>query len=296
VNQLWEVVMSGLMVGAIYSLVSIGLTLIFGVLRLINFAHGHFLMVAMYLTFWLYQFIGLDPYLSVFIVTPVLFFFGVVVQRILLQPTLGAPGAAMTQTFVTLGLTVVLQNAALALFTADYRSVRTAYSTSAIDVFGARVSLPRLVVFAVTLAIAVALHLFLRRTYLGKAIRATVENARAAQVMGVNIKRVYLVTFGLGAAIVGLAGALLMPIYYVFPRLGLDFVLIAFIVSVLGGLGSVPGAVVAGFFIGLIETVSGFFISTAWKQAIYFGLFILVLVFRPAGFFGIRGAEEVGLK
>lgn len=293
---LWEVVMSGLMVGAIYGLVSIGLTLIFGVLRMINFAHGHFLMVAMYLTFWLNHLLGLDPYLAVFIVAPLLFGFGLLVQRVLLQPTLGTAGASMTQTFVTLGLTMILQNSALALFTADYRSIRTPYSASVIELLGARVSVPRLVIFVVTIGIAVGLHLFLRQTYLGKAIRATVENARAAQVMGVNVKRVYLVTFGLGSAIVGVAGALLMPVYYVFPRLGLDFVMIAFIVSVLGGLGSVPGAIVAGFLIGVIETVSGFLISSAWKQAVYFVLFILVLIFRPAGLFGIRGAEEVGLK
>lgn len=288
--------MSGLMVGAIYGLVSIGLTLIFGVLRMINFAHGHFLMVAMYVTFWLNHLLGLDPYLAVFIVAPLLFGFGLLVQRVLLQPTLGTAGASMTQTFVTLGLTMILQNSALALFTADYRSIRTPYSASVIELLGARVSVPRLVIFVVTIGIAVGLHLFLRQTYLGKAIRATVENARAAQVMGVNVKRVYLVTFGLGSAIVGVAGALLMPVYYVFPRLGLDFVMIAFIVSVLGGLGSVPGAIVAGFLIGVIETVSGFLISSAWKQAVYFVLFILVLIFRPAGLFGIRGAEEVGLK
>lgn len=293
---LWEVVVSGLMVGAIYGLVSIGLTLIFGVLRMINFAHGHFLMVAMYLTFWLNHLLGLDPYLSVFIVAPLLFGFGLLVQRVLLQPTLGKVGASMTQTFVTLGLTVILQNSALALFSADYRSVRTPYSSSGIEFLGARISVPRLVIFAVTIGIAVALHLFLKQTYLGKAIRATVENARAAQVMGVNVNRVYLVTFALGSAIVGAAGALLMPVYYVFPRLGLDFVMIAFIVSVLGGLGSVPGAIVAGFLIGVIETISGFLISSAWKQAVYFVLFILVLIFRPAGLFGIRGAEEVGLK
>lgn len=293
---LWEVVMSGLMVGAIYGLVSIGLTLIFGVLRMINFAHGHFLMVAMYVTFWLNHLLGLDPYLAVFIVAPLLFGFGLLVQRVLLQPTLGTAGASMTQTFVTLGLTMILQNSALALFTADYRSIRTPYSASVIELLGARVSVPRLVILVVTIGIAVGLHLFLKQTYLGKAIRATVENARAAQVMGVNVKRVYLVTFGLGSAIVGVAGALLMPVYYVFPRLGLDFVMIAFIVSVLGGLGSVPGAIVAGFLIGVIETVSGFLISSAWKQAVYFVLFILVLIFRPAGLFGIRGAEEVGLK
>ena len=225
-----------------------------------------------------------------------LFMFGWVVQYVLIKPTLGKPSASIAQTFVTLGLAMALQNGALALFSADYLSVRTPYSNSSVTIFGASISVPRLVIFVVTIGVAVGLHLWLKHTYFGKAIRATVDNARAAQLMGVDINRVFLVTFGIGSALVGLAGALLLPVYYVFPRLGLDFVLITFVVAVLGGLGSIWGAVTAGFLIGVIETASGFLIGTAWKQAIYFGLFILVLVVRPAGLFGVRGAEEVGLK
>jgi branched-chain amino acid transport system permease protein len=296
VQQFWQIVISGLMIGAIYSLVTIGLTLIFGVLRLINFAHGHFLMVALYLAYWLYTALGLDPYFSALIVTPALFVFGCAVYWALIRPTLGRPNASITQTFATLGLAVVLQNGALALFSADYRSVQTAYATSIVSFFDVSISVPRLVILAVTVFVAVGLHLVLKYTYFGKAVRATVENPRAAQMMGIDIRRIFLVTFGVGSSLVGLAGSLLLPVYYVFPRLGLDFVLITFVVAVLGGLGSLPGAVLAGFLIGVIETASGFLIGTAWKQAIYFVLFILVLVFRPAGLFGVRGAEEVGLK
>jgi branched-chain amino acid transport system permease protein len=296
VEQAWQIVVSGVMIGAIYGLASIGLTLIFGVLRLINFAHGHFLMVALYLAFWLNSAFRIDPYAGALIVMAALFMFGWVVQYVLIKPTLGKPSASIAQTFVTLGLAMALQNGALALFSADYLSVRTPYSNSSVTIFGASISVPRLVIFVVTIGVAVGLHLWLKHTYFGKAIRATVDNARAAQLMGVDINRVFLVTFGIGSALVGLAGALLLPVYYVFPRLGLDFVLITFVVAVLGGLGSIWGAVTAGFLIGVIETASGFLIGTAWKQAIYFGLFILVLVVRPAGLFGVRGAEEVGLK
>ena len=215
-EQAWQIVVSGVMIGAIYGLVSIGLTLIFGVLRLINFAHGHFLMVALYLAFWLNSAFRIDPYAGAPIVMAALFAFGWVVQYVLIKPTLGKPSASIAQTFVTLGLAVALQNGALALFSADYLSVRTAYSNSSVTIFGASMSVPRLVIFVVTIGVAVGLHLWLKRTYFGKAIRATVENARAAQLMGVDINRVFLVTFGVGSALAGLAGALLLPVYYVF--------------------------------------------------------------------------------
>ncbi|MBI3988849.1 MAG: branched-chain amino acid ABC transporter permease [candidate division NC10 bacterium] len=290
-----QVAISGLLVGGIYALISIGLTLIFGVTRIINFAHGELLMLAMYTTFWLFQLFSLDPYVALFFVTPLLFLVGLIIHWMVIQPILGAP--PLMQIFATVGLSVALQNGALLLWKADYRTIRTAYSTAVVEVGGLFISVPRLVAFLVAMAMAVALFLFLKKTPLGKAIRATAQDRRAAMLMGVDVRRIYLLSFGIGTACVGVAGALLMPVYYTFPTVGTYFVLTAFVVVVLGGMGDMMGAFLGGLIIGLVEAFSGFLIATALKEAVYFTLFILVLLLKPSGLFGMgRGAEEVGLK
>lgn len=289
-----QVVISGLLLGGIYAVVSIGLTLIFGVTRIINFAHGEFLMLAMYGTFWLSSLYGMDPYISVLIVTPVMFLVGLLAQWSVIQPILGAP--PLMQIFATVGLSVALQNAVLLAWQADYRTVRTSYSTSVVDVQGLLISIPRLVAFGVALLMVLGFLLLFRYTYLGKALRAVAQDRRSAMLMGINVRRIYLLSFGIGTACVGVAGALLMPMYYTFPTVGTYFVLVAFVVVVLGGMGSMTGAFVGGLIIGMIEALSGFFIAPALKEAVYFVIFILMLLFRPSGLFGLGGAEEVGLK
>jgi branched-chain amino acid transport system permease protein len=289
-----QVLISGLLLGGIYAVISIGLTLIFGVTRIINFAHGEFLMLAMYGTFWLFALYGMDPYLSLLIVAPAMFLVGLATQRLVIQPILGA--APLMQIFATVGLSVALQNAALLVWHADYRTVRTSYATSVLEVQGLLVSIPRLAAFGVAVAMAVGFLLLFKYTYLGKALRAVAQNRRSAMLMGINVPRIYLWSFGLGSACVGVAGAMLMPMYYAFPTVGTYFVLTAFVVVVLGGMGSMLGACVGGLLIGLIEALSGFFIAPALKEAVYFVLFILMLLFRPSGLFGQAGAEEVGLK
>lgn len=285
---------SGLLLGGIYAVISIGLTLIFGVTRIINFAHGEFLMLAMYGTFWLWSFYGMDPYVSLIFVTPAMFVVGLLSQWLLIQPIMGAPPIA--QLFVTVGLSITLQNAALLAWQADYRTVRTSYATSAVDVGSILISIPRLAAFCLALLMAFSFFLLFKYTYLGKALRAVAQDRRSAMLMGINVRRIYLLSFGIGAACVGVAGAALMPMYYTFPTVGTYFVLTAFVVVVLGGMGSMMGACVGGLAIGVIEALSGFFIAPALKEAVYFVIFVFMLLLRPAGLFGQRGAEEVGLK
>ncbi|WP_366922228.1 branched-chain amino acid ABC transporter permease [Metallumcola ferriviriculae] len=290
-----QVIISGLLLGGIYALISIGLTMIFGVVRIVNFAHGEFLMLAMYATFWMFNLFQLDPYVAVFIVTPLLFLIGVLVQRVFIQPILNAP--ATVKIFSTLGLSIVLQNLALMFWKADYRTVQTSYQTSVINLGTLVISYPRLVAFIVATGINIALFFFFKRTYMGKAIRAVALDRGAAMLMGINVYNIYLLAFGLGTAFVGIAGALLMPIYYVFPTVGSLFILTAFVVVILGGMGSVLGAFIGGLIIGLVEAFAGFYLDPALKEAVYFIIFILILVLKPTGLFGLgRGSEEVGMR
>jgi len=292
--EIWpQLIISGILLGSVYALVTVGLTLVFGVLRIVNFAHGEYIMLAMYLAFWAYSLLGISPYLALLVVPILMYGFGVITERLVIRPTLTRPH--MVQVFATLGLSMLMVNGAQVLWSANYRSVQTSVAASNITVGSISIGLPRLLAFVLAMAISMCLYLFLKYTYVGKAIQATAENVMAARLMGIRVNQIYSLTFALGSAVTGAAGCLLLPLYYAYPRIGLDFVLIAFVVAVMGGLGSVPGAVGAGLIIGVVETVSGYFISPAFKQGIYFLAFILVLLVKPAGIFGTRGAEEVGV-
>ena len=286
--------MSGLLIGGVYSLIAVGLTLIFGVMRIVNFAHGEYLMLAMFATYWAFEQLRLSPYVALPLVAAALFLAGVVTYVLVIRRTVGSP--MVVQIFATVGVSVLLQNVALVLWTGDFRTLRAPEASSVLRVAGLHVSVPLLVAFGVTAVIGLALLAFLTWTYPGKAIRATAQDRTAALLMGIDIDRVYLLTFALGTACVGIAGALLAPVYPIFPTVGLQFALVSFVVVVLGGMGSMTGALLGGLLIGLVETFSGFFIDAALKQAVYFVVFILVLAVRPTGLFGQHGAEEVGLK
>jgi len=279
-----QLIINGLLLGGIYALISVGLTLIFGVLEIINFAHGEFLMLGMYASFWLFQLLGVDPYLGLLIVIPSFFLVGLAVQRVIIQPIIDAP--PLNQIFATVGLSIVLQNAALFFWKADYRTVRTDYSSLVLKAGDLMISFPRLVAFVLALTMIAALLIFLKKTYTGKAITALAQQRRAAMLMGINIYRTYQIAFGIGIACVGAAGAILIPIYYAFPTVGALFVLIAFVVVILGGYNSLVGALVGGLIIGLVEAFSGFFLSPHLKEAVYFVIFILILLFKPTGLFG----------
>ena len=288
-----NILISGVLLGGIYSLVSIGLNLIFGVVRIVNFAQGEFVMLAMYATYYCTTHLGINPYLAVFLVAPLMFLFGLAVQRLVLQPLQNEP---MMQIFATFGLLILFENSMLALTGGQAFSLSGGYSSVVISLFGLKASGVRVVVFLAASGIALALMQFLQRTMPGKAIRAVIQDRQAARLMGINVERTYLLTFGLGTALAGVAGALLAPIYTLSPYIGGNFIIAAFAVVVLGGLGSVPGAYFGGLIVGLIESFSGYYIDPALKQAIWFIVFVAVLVVRPSGLMGQVGAEEVGLR
>ncbi len=279
-----QVLVNGILLGGIYALVSLGLTLIFGVMRIINFAHGQFLMLAMYATYWLFQLYGVDPYVSILIVVPLMLAIGMGAYRMIIQPIIDA--SEMTHVFATLGLNLSLQGIALFLWQGDFRGIRTSYYSMVIHLGPLYINLPRLIIFLCAIAAILALFLFLKKTYTGKAIRASAQKRVAAQLMGVNLSKIYMIAFGIGIAIVGLTGAVLMPIYEVFPSVGSLFALVAFVVVVLGGLGNLGGALVGGIVIGVVESVSGVFIAPALKEGVYFIIFVVILLLRPTGIFG----------
>ncbi|MCL1939227.1 MAG: branched-chain amino acid ABC transporter permease [Desulfovibrionaceae bacterium] len=288
-----QLIISGLLIGGVYALISIGLTLIFGVMRIVNFAHGEFLMLSMFLTYWLVVMTGMSPYAALPIVAAIMFFYGAAIYALVIRRTLASP--MVVQIFATVGLGMLMSNSALVFWTADYRMLQSDVGAQVLHIAGVQIGVAPLIAFVVAIIVAVALFVFIAFTYTGRSIRATVQDKAAAQLMGVNIDRVFMLTFALGALLVGIAGALLAPIFPVYPTVGITFGTVSFVVVVLGGMGSMTGALLGGLIIGLVETLSGFFIDTGLKQAVYFAVFILVLIFRPNGLFGQKGAEEIGL-
>jgi branched-chain amino acid transport system permease protein len=294
-----QLLISGILLGGIYALASIGLTLIFGVMKIVNFAHGEFLMIAMYVSFWLFHYFDLDPYLSILVVMPLLFLFGMLIYHFFIRPTIGA--SILTQIFVTVGLSIVIENLVLLAWSADFRSVNIEYLRDplilgpfpGLGIEELIVNRARLFAFVFGLSLSIAFYLFLKFHYTGKVIRATSQDRSTALLMGINIDKVYRLTFSIGILLVGIAGALMIPIYTVHPFVGFEFVLIMFVVVVFGGLGSIIGAVIAGLFIGIVELFSSYFIGPDSKQAIYFLVFIAVLVIRPTGLLGVKGEEEL---
>jgi branched-chain amino acid transport system permease protein len=279
-------ILNGLMTGAVYALIALGLTLIYGVLHIINFAHGALLTAAMFATFFAYQVLGLDPYIAAIGLTPLFFLLGYGLQRFIIGPA--AHGEDRNILLVTLGLAVVIENALLYGFRADTRTINLPYAFNVIEVGTAFLAVPRVISFAAVIAVALGLWLIMRFTDTGKAIRAVAKEKLGAELSGIDVAHVYAVTFGLGTACLAIAACLLMPTYYVNPGAGNAFVLIAFTIVVLGGMGSVPGALIGGLFIGVVESLSGLYLGESLGQIGIFVMFILVLLFRPSGLFGER--------
>jgi branched-chain amino acid transport system permease protein len=287
-----QLIASTLLLGGVYALIAVGLTLIFGVMRVVNFAHGEFLMLAMYVAFWAFSRYGLDPYLTLVGALPLFFAVGWVSYRAVMRPVIHASHNA--QVFTTVGLSIALQNVALVLWTADARFLRTGYYAEVLRIAGAAFNWAQLVAFAVAVVLTAALFAFLRWSYTGKVMRATAQDRDASALMGIDADRVYAVTWAVGIACVGAAGVLLAPIYPVYPTVGLQFVLIAYVSVVLGGLGDMAGALIAALVVAAVEVIGSYVIGTAWKEVLYLLLFIAILVVRPAGLFGQRGAEALG--
>jgi len=290
-----QAVVSGLLIGGVYALVAMGLSLVFGVLDIINFAHGALMTIAIYASYLLFDNFGIDPYLSLLVTIPLLFVIGVGIQRFAINPVMDAP--IHNQLLLTLGIAIVIENLALVLFTGTPRSIELAYARNEFDlglftldfplrVFGAVVTLPKLVAFVVALLLAGAIYMLIHRTQLGAAIRAAAQEPEGAEIVGIDVRRIYTITFGIGAACVGAAGALVMPFLFVSPTAGATFNIIAFIVVVLGGMGSIPGAVVGGLVIGLTQELTQIFVPGSSKLLGVFVIFLAVLLFRPQGLFG----------
>ena len=281
---LLQAVVSGLLLGGVYGVVASGLTLIFGVLRIINFAHGAVMMLGMYASYWLWVWLGVDPYLSVLLTAPAFFVLGMGIQRVVIEPNRAA--AEHNQLLLTLGLALFLENLALVLWQGDFRTLRVPYANASFVIGDALVEVSRLVAAGGAVLIALALFVFLRRTDVGKAIRALSEEREGAMLVGIDVARIRAVAFGIGSACVAVAGALITPFFYIAPDVGESFNIMAFVVVVLGGMGNFIGALVGGLIVGLAESLGAALLPGSLKQLVVFVIFVLVLLFRPEGLFG----------
>lgn len=284
-----QAIINGTMTGSIYGLAALGLTLIFGVIKVINFAHGSLLMVGMYAAYWIIMLTGMHPYAALIFVVPLLFFFGYAMQGIVIKPILEAQSDVREPVeviIVTTGVWYILDNITMMIFGAEYRVVQTAISGAKFTIGDIIISAPKFYGFITTIVTAALLLWFLKNTKMGKSIRAASLDRVAASLMGINQYRVYNIAFGIGAAITGIVGCVLIPFYYVFPTVGVIFDVKCFIIVVLGGLGSIPGALIGGVIIGLIESIFSQFMTSTWTELIVYIVFLAVLFIRPAGLFG----------
>jgi branched-chain amino acid transport system permease protein len=280
----------GFLVGALYGLVALGLSLVFGVTKFLNVAHGELLMLGGYISFWVFSSLGLDPFLTIPVTMIFLFLIGALIYKLVFSRTVKLPEESKVKNtlLVAFGLSVILQNIALRIWTADERAIPVPYAGVAFTVLGVRFPLVRLLSLVVAVVFLIALQLFLRKTYTGKAIRATVQNWEAASLMGIDIHKVYLLAFSLGAVLAGVAGTLVTVNYSIQPAMGLGWTMKALIVMVLGGLGNIPGTFIGGLILGLTESATSFFINSNYREVAGLVLFILVLIFRPQGLFGAK--------
>jgi branched-chain amino acid transport system permease protein len=286
VEMMPAAVVNGLMFGSIYALVALGLTLIYGVLHIINFAHGALLMLAMYAAFFLFRHFGIDPYLAIIVIVPASFVFGYTLYRWGIGKL--AHGKDENILLVTLGLAIIIENAAIFFFSADQQTITLSYSYETIDLGFVFLSLPKVISFFASLIICLLLWLLISRTDLGKAIRAVAKERQGARLVGIDVEHIFAATYGIGIACLGAAGCLLLPSFYVDPFTGNIFVLVAFTVVVLGGMGSIVGALVGGFIIGVTESVGGLILGESLGQIGISLIFIIILVLRPTGLFGAK--------
>jgi branched-chain amino acid transport system permease protein len=279
-------ILNGLMTGAVYALVALGLTLIYGVLHIINFAHGALLSAAMFAAFFAFRMLGLDPYVAAVVIAPAFFTLGYALQRFVIGPASGGDDRNML--LVTLGLAVIIENVLLYAFRADTRTIDLPYAFETINVGFTFLAIPRVIGFVAVFVVALVLWAIMNLTDTGKAIRAVSKEKLGAELSGIDVAHVYAMTFGLGTACVAIAACLLMPTFYVNPTVGNAFVLVAFTIVVLGGMGSVPGALIGGLVVGVVESLSGLFLGESLGQIGIFLVFIAVLLVRPTGLFGAK--------
>jgi branched-chain amino acid transport system permease protein len=287
-----EDTINGILMGSIYGLTALGLTIIFGVLKVINFAHGSLLMVGMYVAYWTVLLTGIHPYLALVIVIPVMFIFGYYMQDIVIKPIFKAEKEVrepITVIIVTTGIWYILDNLTLLVFGPDYRSIgENPLKGKMLELGEMLISVPKIWGFGAAILTAVAVYWFLQKTRMGRAVRATSLDRDAASLMGINQYKIYNIAFGIGTAAAGIAGVVLVPFYNVFPTVGVLFDIKGFIIVVLGGLGSISGAILGGIIVGVIESVAPQFMTATWTEAIVYGLFLAVLFIKPSGLFGVK--------
>jgi branched-chain amino acid transport system permease protein len=281
---LLQTLLSGVLIGLIYALVAVGLTLIFGVMDIVNFAHGEFLMFGMYSGFWLYARYALDPLFTLPLTALFLFGLGVLVYRIVIRKIISAP--MLSQIFTTFGLMILFRGIAQFLWKPDFRTVGSSVVSGNVSVLGVQIGLPQVTAGVGAVLVTAGIYFFLAHTKAGAALEATAADKEAARLMGIDSQKMFALAWGLGAACAGVAGGLLSTFFPIFPEIGANFILIAFVVVNLGGFGSVIGALIAGVLVGVIEVMGGFFIGPQYKLAIVLALFLGVLMFRPRGLLG----------
>ena len=284
----FQSLVNGILTGTLYAMIGVGLTVIFGVMRIINLAHGDMVMLGMFGAYWSHTLWKIDPFVSALLLVPLLFIAGMLAYRFLLKAII--PGGELNTLLYTAGLSLLIANLALFAWTGDYRTLNLAYAEVPLRPYGIAVPVPLAIAFGLAVLITVALYFFLARTDTGRAVRATSQNAEAAALMGINVENISMITFGLGAALAAAAGVLLVPSLYLYPTVGEILIVKCFVIVVLGGLGSVPGAIAGGILLGVVESYGAVYVSVAYKDTIGFIIFLLVLLFRPQGLFGARQA------
>ncbi|BBB67674.1 branched-chain amino acid ABC transporter permease [Undibacterium sp. YM2] len=275
---------SGILIGLIYALVAIGLTLIFGVMDIVNFSHGEFLMFGMYSSFWMYSLFALDPMFTLPLTALFLFALGTVLYKLIIKKITNAP--MLSQIFTTFGLMMLFRGLAQFFWKPDFRTVDHSVVSGAVQIFGIQVGMPQVTAGVGAVLVTMGIYLFLTKTRAGAALEATAADKEAAQLMGIDSQKMFAMAWGIGAACAGVAGALLSTFFPIFPEVGANFILIAFVVVNLGGFGSVIGALFAGIIVGVIEVMGGFLIGPQYKLALVLALFLAVLMFRPQGLMG----------
>ncbi len=282
--MLISIIINGLLIGCIYSLIAVGLTVIFGVMRIINMFHGDAVMLGMYAAYFLHERYGVSPYISPIITAPIFLVAGMAIYKILAP--IPPKQREMSSLIITLGISFVTATTAMLLWTADYRTVNLSYSQEVLDLLGTRIGYPALISSAFSLLLIVGFYLFMTKTFLGMSIRATAIDPTTASLCGVNVKVTSMITFGIGLVLAGVAGAVLSPIFYMYPFVGSNFVIKAFTIVVLGGMGSVTGALIGGLLLGVSEALASTFLEYSMKDIIAFVIFLGVLIFRPSGLLG----------
>ncbi|HYA93076.1 MAG TPA: branched-chain amino acid ABC transporter permease [Thermodesulfobacteriota bacterium] len=278
-----QVIVNGILTGGLYALIAVGLTLIFGVMRVINFVHGETLMLGSYLTYFLFTLLGIDPFISLPLAIFALFVLGVAIQHFFINPVLDTPH--LNQILLTFGLVLIIQNLALILWSGNYISMTTRYSAISLKFGPLSVGLTRFLGLVIAIFLTVLLTVVLKRTEWGKSVRAVTQDREAAMLMGIDVNRVNMVAFGVGSAMGGAAGVVTSMIMYVFPLVGMIFVLKAFAIVVLGGFGSIGGAVLGSLILGLTESIVTNYVpnGSGWAEGVSFVVMILILVIRPKG-------------